>query len=253
MSILLAEPPFYSIQGEGYNSGQPCLFIRFAGCNFLKGNIGWKEGYIPCPWCDTKYALSNKEGDLSVNMTAQEIADYISNIEPMRIVFTGGEPMLYQKEMRDILSRVSDATWNRRIDRRLPVTIETNGSIEPISSKNIDDNFRLTTYTFVISPKFQNNYKVQVTDSTLGGSIYKQSSMNTNIKFVYEGEKSEKDIIKFVYENNYKPNYVYVMPECTDREKHLANQIQVVEFCKKYGFNFSPRLQILIYGKKIGV
>ena len=34
---------FESIQGEGVNLGNPCIFLRLAGCN------------LKCAWCDTKY------------------------------------------------------------------------------------------------------------------------------------------------------------------------------------------------------
>ena len=35
---------FESMQGEGRNTGRPCVFVRFAGCN------------LSCPWCDTDVA-----------------------------------------------------------------------------------------------------------------------------------------------------------------------------------------------------
>ena len=37
---------FESLQGEGRNTGRPCVFVRFAGCNFN------------CPWCDTDVKAS---------------------------------------------------------------------------------------------------------------------------------------------------------------------------------------------------
>ena len=67
---------FYSIQGEGYHTGTPAVFIRFAGCN------------QQCPFCDTAHEKVNfelSEADLLVH-----IARYFSPI----VILTGGEPAL---------------------------------------------------------------------------------------------------------------------------------------------------------------
>ena len=69
---------FYSLQGEGYWTGTPMVFVRLSGCN------------LKCPWCDT----SHKSG---VEMTADEIADAVDRAntgDTRRICLTGGEPLL---------------------------------------------------------------------------------------------------------------------------------------------------------------
>ena len=43
---------FYSLQGEGFNTGMPAVFIRFSGCN------------LQCPFCDTNHA-DGKEIDIN--------------------------------------------------------------------------------------------------------------------------------------------------------------------------------------------
>ena len=66
---------FYSLQGEGANTGMPAVFVRFSGCN------------LRCPFCDTDFA-SYRE------MKLEEILDSIEEFPSDFIVLTGGEPSL---------------------------------------------------------------------------------------------------------------------------------------------------------------
>ena len=42
---------FYSIQGEGYRTGTPAVFVRFSGCN------------LKCPFCDTQHSSGREMSD----------------------------------------------------------------------------------------------------------------------------------------------------------------------------------------------
>lgn len=91
---------FYSLQGEGYFTGTPAIFIRFSGCN------------LHCPFCDTNH----QSGHL---MTAEEIVAETNKFPASHIVLTGGEPSLFvTPELVDMLH----ANGHRRI------AIETNGT-----------------------------------------------------------------------------------------------------------------------------
>ena len=66
---------FESLQGEGRNTGRPCVFVRFAGCN------------LACPWCDTDI-------DARFSMTLEELLKEIVTYKAKTVVLTGGEPTL---------------------------------------------------------------------------------------------------------------------------------------------------------------
>ena len=66
---------FYSIQGEGYYTGNAVIFIRFSGCN------------LKCSFCDTDHSRYKF-------LTKEEIYTKIKKFNSKHIIFTGGEPTL---------------------------------------------------------------------------------------------------------------------------------------------------------------
>jgi organic radical activating enzyme len=70
---------FYSLQGEGRNTGRAAVFVRFAGCN------------LKCSFCDTDFE-SYRE------MTAEEIISLMNDYPTRFAVLTGGEPTLQVDE-----------------------------------------------------------------------------------------------------------------------------------------------------------
>lgn len=92
---------FYSLQGEGYHSGTPAVFVRFSGCN------------LRCHFCDTQH----QEGK---TMSLQEIVDEIKKFPVASlVVLTGGEPSLYINEA--FVAELKQKTHKT-------ITIETNGT-----------------------------------------------------------------------------------------------------------------------------
>lgn len=71
---------FYTIQGEGFNSGTPCYFIRLAGCD------------VGCVWCDVKESW---HADAHPYLPIDEIVDLVKKSGAPYAVITGGEPLMY--------------------------------------------------------------------------------------------------------------------------------------------------------------
>ena len=78
---------FYSLQGEGRNTGRAAIFIRFAGCN------------LKCPFCDTDFAQYEEMSD-------EDILNRIKSYPSHFVVLTGGEPSLQvDRQLVDLLHK----------------------------------------------------------------------------------------------------------------------------------------------------
>ncbi|MFY0653606.1 MAG: 7-carboxy-7-deazaguanine synthase QueE [Cyclobacteriaceae bacterium] len=83
---------FYSLQGEGFHSGTPAIFVRLGGCD------------VGCHWCDVKESWNEADHPA---MSVEEILDEISDHHPAKtIIITGGEPLMYDLgELTEILKK----------------------------------------------------------------------------------------------------------------------------------------------------
>jgi len=121
MSYLVKEI-FYSLQGEGFHSGRPAVFCRFAGCNLWSGNE-LDRNDAGCNFCDTDFAgMPEKTGGEFAD--AQLLAEKIEAAWPFAeaekfVVCTGGEPLLQLDE--NLLAALHDLGFT--------VAVETNGTL----------------------------------------------------------------------------------------------------------------------------
>ncbi|MDE6048099.1 MAG: 7-carboxy-7-deazaguanine synthase QueE [Paramuribaculum sp.] len=105
--MLRVNEIFYSLQGEGFFTGIPAVFVRLSGCN------------LKCPFCDTNHSPFTE-------MAEEDIIREIKKYPAKHIVITGGEPALQLSENFIDLLHEND----------LFVQIETNGTV-PLP-ENID-------------------------------------------------------------------------------------------------------------------
>ena len=93
---------FYTLQGEGANSGRPAVFCRFSGCNLWSGREE-DRSIATCKFCDTEFV--GTDGTFGAKyQSAAELAERISRLWGARmgrrlVVLTGGEPMLQVDEV----------------------------------------------------------------------------------------------------------------------------------------------------------
>lgn len=263
-----------TIQGEGKYAGTPSVFVRLNSCN------------LRCCFsksiCDTPYTSHNPEKctPRETCEVAKEVATLIEKIgghpENSHIVITGGEPLLQQEAIVDLISKLEfEDVWNK-------ITIETNGTIVPKSTLlGASDIF------WSVSPKLSTSCCFEGTDVPEGArEHHRKTRINTEalaaivasgqdyqLKFVYSGPECVKEIEQIIrgiknvlemarpkfFENLVEQKcedidrHIMLMPEGITNEQISASAQEAVAVCIEKGWKFCDRLHIRIWGDKRAV
>lgn len=247
------KPEIYlACQGEGATVGLPLVFVRLSTCN------------LHCRWCDTYYTWNfegtkfNVEHDYApkvnvvseqMEMSVEEVANAIRKAGGINhnVVFTGGEPMVQQKDIIRVINilRERDADWY--------FEIETNGTIMPTTELHE----RLNRYN--CSPKLESsgNQKFLRDQPNVMGFLQKQAIQNrASFKYVITKQHLEKDIKEIdslVKKYHLPKRSVFLMPEGIETQSMIEWSKEVAEICKQKGYSLSTRMQVILYGPKRAV
>jgi 7-carboxy-7-deazaguanine synthase len=242
---------YRSVQGEGFLTGEPSVFVRASGCN------------LRCWFCDTPYASWQPEGeDLSVD----EIVRQIENCECDHVVITGGEPMLFA-ELIPLTQHLRDLGRH--------ITIETAGTLNlPVECDLIS-----------ISPKLSNSAppaedNVRGASGSASAALSRQSD-RSRLKPVlqhwrrrHEATRHAPEVIRrLIFEYPYQLKFVIdspadcdevetyleefpevdrqrvlLMPQGTSLEELAARREWLEPESRRRGFTFCPRRQIEWFG-----
>ena len=94
---------FYTIQGEGFNTGKAAYFIRIGGCD------------VGCHWCDVKESW---DANLHALTPIEDIITNVLEWKAQSVVVTGGEPLIYNL----------DALTQQLKNKNIETFIETSGA-----------------------------------------------------------------------------------------------------------------------------
>jgi 7-carboxy-7-deazaguanine synthase len=218
---------FYSLQGEGSLVGVPSLFVRTSGCN------------LRCSWCDTPYTSWNPEGeDLSIG----EILDRAAQFSAAKhVVLTGGEPMI-----APAIVELSE----RFRERGMHITVETAGTVfAPVACDLMS-----------ISPKLSNStpegvFRARHERLRQQPDVLRRliAEYDYQLKFVIAREDDIGEVCAVVSQLNTPAGKVILMPEGISAEVLRERGVWLAGICKRYGFRFSPRLHVDLYGNRRGV
>ena len=219
---------FKSIQGEGPNFGKPAIFLRTAQCN------------LKCTWCDTKYTWDWENYDYTKEvkeMTLEEIKEQLLDFEIKHLVITGGEPLLQQDDLADLLSFLKPDFY---------VEIETNCTILP--NKMLTD----LVDQWNVSPKTENSGNPLELYENDECYYFFANQKNCFFKYVVEDESDIPEIKKFVTKYNIPENHVQLMTQASTKEEIRAREKSISELAKANNFLFSPRLHVAMWGAQRG-
>lgn len=208
---------FYSLQGEGTRCGTPAVFLRLAGCN------------LACKWCDTKHSWQN-----GISCSISETVRLIKNFNCQSLVITGGEPLLQQEALLQLLDNLPADTF---------VEIETNGTITPAPELTNRVN------QWNISPKLShagNPHATPLNPDTLATFAPLPHAW---FKFVVQGETDWPAIELLALPTE----RIILMPCATTRHELETTRPAVVEMCLRHRVRLGDRLHLTLWDDKKGV
>jgi len=208
---------FYSIQGEGSNLGTPSIFIRLAGC------------HLRCVWCDSKFTWDMKSGK---EMSTIEIIKKIKKYPCKNLVITGGEPLIQQSGIKDLLKKLPE----------YHVEIETSGSLVPQINELVNQ--------YNCSPKLSNSKNRPI---PYQNTLQKFPAEKTWFKFVIDNKKDLTEVKAMIKKCALRQDRIILMPQGISRTELTKKSQWLAEICKKENWRYSTRLHIELWGNKRGV
>ena len=208
---------FPSVQGEGKTVGQPAVFLRLGGCN------------LRCAWCDSKYTYEDGKtgnGDNEV-YTVDEVLEMITGYPIHRLIVTGGEPLLQQKELGELLRKLEGYV----------VEIETNGSVRSEIDTEVTQ--------FNVSPKLSGSgvepYPLQILPSR-----------KTTYKFVISRPEEVQEVQLYAKCYQIPSDQIWLMPEGMNKEALFEKELWLAPLAEQCGYHFTQREHIIMWGNVRG-
>ena len=190
---------YFTLQGEGAQTGRAAVFLRFSGCNLWSGREQHRKEAI-CTFCDTEFVGTDGHGGGKFE-TAEDLLVAVSSAWPDHlpadcryVVCTGGEPLL----------QLDDAALAALHAGDFEVGVETNGTIAAPSGVD----------WLCVSPK-ANAALVQRSGSEL--------------KLVYPQTESEAQPEQF---SGLNFDHFYLQP-CDDDNRE-SNTLAAIDYCLQH-------------------
>jgi len=220
---------FESIQGEGNFAGVNSLFLRFHFCN------------LTCSWCDTKYTWFSDSGKFEP-YTADQLKQLIAAHQSHHVIFTGGEPTLYQLDKLVIPGKKYHVETNGIYIPTEPLDVVLTNQ-NRFLRKAMDESV-ISSFNWVISPKLSNSGQ-ELNEESL---FFWADKNYSTFKFIV-GNVEDLNEVEFILKKfNINKQKVYIGLEGQTLQSQLKPNL--VDEIIIRGLNFSPRLHVLLWGAR---
>jgi len=225
--LVVAEVFGPTFQGEGPSIGRRAGFVRLGRCN------------LDCAWCDTPYTWDWERYDPAEELRRESVPSVMAQLDSMApeiVVVTGGEPLLQQRRLIPLIEACATRGW--------PVEIETNGTIVP------DDRIVGLVGQWNVSPKLANSGVPHDKRIRPDALAVLTATGRAVFKFVATQAADLDEVANLVDTHGLEP--VWIMPEGTDPTTLLERSRQLADPVLARGWNFTPRLHVLLWGDQRG-
>ncbi len=233
---------FLSLQGEGKNQGAPSVFVRTSRCNLY------------CSWCDTPYTWNwsgtsfrhearekFEPASETVELEIAEVVERVRQLACLRVVLTGGEPLLQASECAALCRGLRQEHPGYRFE------VETNGTLVPPAE--LDE--LIEQYT--VSPKLASSAVEHSLRQRAPALAFFAASAKSIFKFVVNDAGDESEAAEIAARYDLDPDRVYLMPQAATAERLAERRGAVAAACLARGYRFSDRLHLHLYGNGRGV
>lgn len=230
---------FASIDGEGSRQGLLTTFLRLHDCN------------IRCSYCDTTYSYGIDS--TFTDMTVREVADAIESLGNHRITITGGEPLLQEAavvELIDELNRRKAAKLEDKLytDKKSTTGNNVSEGVQGVLSDENSYDFNIETNGTIIPSFYRDNvwftydYKTptSLVEEAMNLEIFKVSTEQDLIKFVV-GSVEDLDCMRRIINEHPTKARIYVSPVWGKIEAAA-----IIDYMKTYNLQ-NVRFQLQIH------
>ena len=228
---------FAALQGEGVSAGRPCVFVRLSRCN------------LACEWCDTAYTWRfagdnrpHRDGiafDRTTNqitLPEAEVAARIVALGKLRLVITGGEPLLQAPALARMIAHLPT----------MQIEVETNGTVLPVPALDplIDQ--------YNVSPKLAHSGNPRELALSPEALAHFAQDSRAFFKFVIAQPGDVEEVLALAERYAIPPQRIQLMPEGRDSATLRSRAQWLSDICSKNEFKLSDRLHIHLHGDTRG-